>query len=260
MEFRNNANLSQGVRAIHDAGFAHFDLKPANIFITEDGHLKIGDFGMATPLPASNDIDREGDRGYLAPEILRGQYDKPADIFALGLIVLEVALNSTLPGSGDDWQLLRNGDISYLGVITAGEANAVARDADGIPIGHESSTSPLGEDALGLSFTAKPRSFSFGSMTHDPSNLFGVQKRRELRTPPEFMRSPEDPTSLDNLLEAMLRVDPAQRPNVQQLLEAASLCWVAARRTAGATVYEGNWGPEQPPVPQPSADTEMTDV
>ncbi|KAK1835978.1 mitosis inhibitor protein kinase [Podospora conica] len=250
----------EGLRAIHDAGFAHFDLKPANIFITHDGYLKIGDFGMATPLPASNDIDREGDRGYLAPEILRGQYDKPADIFALGLIILEAALNSTLPGSGDDWQLLRNGDISYLGVITGGEASAVARDADGIPIGHESSTSQLGEDALGLSLTGKPRSFSFGSMTHDPSNLFGVQKRRELRTPPEFMRSPEDPTSLDNLLQAMLRVDPAQRPNVHQLLEADSLTWVAARRTAGATVYEGNWGPEQPLIPQPSADTEMTDV
>ena len=248
------------MRAIHEAGFAHFDLKPANIFITHDGYLKIGDFGMATPLPANKDIDREGDRGYLAPEILRGQYDKPADIFALGLIILEVALNSTLPGSGDDWQLLRNGDISYLGVITAGEASAVPRDADGIPIGHESSTSQLGDDALGLSLVVKPRSFSFGSMTHDPSNLFGVQKRRELRSPPEFMRDHEDPTSLDNLLQAMLRVDPEQRPNAQQLLEAASISWIAARRTAGATVYEGNWGPEQPLTPPPQADTEMTDV
>merc|ERR1711939_91150 len=44
--------LSQGVKAIHDANFIHLDLKPANVFIDWEGVLKIGDFGMASAWPA----------------------------------------------------------------------------------------------------------------------------------------------------------------------------------------------------------------
>lgn len=116
--------LSDGIHFIHGKGVLHLDLKPANIFITEIGTLKIGDFGMATrwPLRDPEDIldgagivasdprsapksstltstsapaagvrrgrrsnmritDREGDREYLAPEILEGKYSKAADMF-----------------------------------------------------------------------------------------------------------------------------------------------------------------------------------
>ena len=42
----------QGVKAIHEANFIHLDLKPANIFVTFTGSLKIGDFGLASRWPA----------------------------------------------------------------------------------------------------------------------------------------------------------------------------------------------------------------
>ena len=90
--------LLQGLRFIHDAGVVHFDLKPANIFITSSGRFKIGDFGMASLWPrpgrtdttlgstgsgidSSFDFEREGDKVYLAAEVLRGQYGKETDIF-----------------------------------------------------------------------------------------------------------------------------------------------------------------------------------
>lgn len=107
------AELSAGLRFIHDASVIHLDLKPANIFVTGEGRLKIGDFGMASvwPRPAPNaegvlptpqqtkkaGFEREGDKLYLAPEVLQGRYGKAADVFSLGLTMLETAANIVVP-------------------------------------------------------------------------------------------------------------------------------------------------------------------
>lgn len=105
--------LSLGLLHIHDSGYIHLDLKPANIFISFEGTLKIGDFGMASVWPVPAGTEREGDREYIAPEVLSSQqYDKPADIFSLGLVILEVAANIVLPQNGLSWQKLRSGDLS----------------------------------------------------------------------------------------------------------------------------------------------------
>ena len=60
------------------------------MFVTKEGRFKIGDFGMASfwprPRPADEDgtasnFEREGDKLYLAPEVLQGRYSKAADVF-----------------------------------------------------------------------------------------------------------------------------------------------------------------------------------
>ncbi len=105
------AELAAGLRFIHDANVIHLDLKPANIFLTGEGRLKIGDFGMASvwPRPAPPGevqlipgakpagFEREGDKLYLAPEVLQGRYGKAADVFSLGMTMLETASNIVVP-------------------------------------------------------------------------------------------------------------------------------------------------------------------
>ncbi|KAF8514239.1 kinase-like protein [Hysterangium stoloniferum] len=114
------AELSNGLKFIHDSGVIHLDLKPANIFVTGDGRFKIGDFGMASLWPRQNDVggfEREGDREYMAPEILRGLYGPAADIFSLGMVMLETATNIVVPDMGDDWHKLREDDFSAVDFV-----------------------------------------------------------------------------------------------------------------------------------------------
>ncbi|KAI3618646.1 other wee protein kinase [Moniliophthora roreri] len=117
------ADLSNGLRFIHDSGVIHLDLKPANIFVTGEGRFKIGDFGMASlwprPRTASTTADggsfeREGDKLYLAPEVLQGMYGKAADVFSFGMTILETASNIVVPDQGEAWHSLRREDFSQV--------------------------------------------------------------------------------------------------------------------------------------------------
>ncbi|KAK0239039.1 hypothetical protein EDD85DRAFT_936207 [Armillaria nabsnona] len=116
------ADLSNGLMFIHSAGVIHLDLKPANIFVTSDGRFKIGDFGMASlwPRPPQETyfgptaFEREGDKLYLAPEVLQGKYGKAADIFSFGMTMLETAANIVVPDQGEPWHRLRREDFSQV--------------------------------------------------------------------------------------------------------------------------------------------------
>ncbi|KAA1471705.1 hypothetical protein DENSPDRAFT_880701 [Dentipellis sp. KUC8613] len=141
------ADLSSGMRFIHDAGVIHLDLKPANIFVTGEGRFKIGDFGMAsrwprpslvpasvagagdheTQLLRSTGFEREGDKVYLAPEILQGRYGKAADMFSFGMTMLETATNIIVPDQGEPWHRLRHDDFSQVDLGESPELFALIR-------------------------------------------------------------------------------------------------------------------------------------
>ena len=54
---------------------------------------------------------QEGDSKYLAPEVLQGNFGKPADMFSLGITAFELACDVELPSRGEGWHLLRSGKL-----------------------------------------------------------------------------------------------------------------------------------------------------
>jgi mitosis inhibitor protein kinase SWE1 len=235
---------------IHNSGYIHLDLKPANIFITFEGALKIGDFGMATSWPAQPGIEGEGDRTYIGPEILEGKYDKPADVFALGLIMLELAANMILPENGVSWQKLRSADFSDVeDLVRSVNSSSQTLASETFTIRTEDSMD-LCEDAAGLEFDSLPmincKRFwggSTSSLSHNPANLFGSSPTRNLQRPPPFMTNPNHEHSLENVVSRMIDPNPQARPTIDQVLEVESVRWVKGRSRAGATIDEGPWGP-----------------
>ncbi|MDP9147708.1 MAG: serine/threonine protein kinase, partial [Acidobacteriota bacterium] len=86
------ADLSAALARAHRAKIIHGDIKPANIMITRDGQVKLGDFGIArfaTQVSASGNL--MGTPAYLSPEQILGHtQDTRSDLFSLGIILYQM--------------------------------------------------------------------------------------------------------------------------------------------------------------------------
>ncbi|MFQ5632057.1 MAG: protein kinase, partial [bacterium] len=91
--------IANGLEKAHQKEIVHRDLKPANIIITNDGLVKILDFGLAK-LQGQTRLTKEGTTlgttHYMSPEQVRGEMvDRKTDIWALGAIVYEMITGQT---------------------------------------------------------------------------------------------------------------------------------------------------------------------
>lgn len=242
-----------GLNFLHENGILHLDLKPANVFINFEGSLKIGDFGMAhakgnsqhgpVDSPAHGkrrilrsaglennnrkhqaslsvpEVDKEGDREYIAPEILLScDYNYPADIFSLGLIIVEIAANIYLPDNGLSWQKLRSGDLSDAGKLSFRDLAI-----------HQGN---LASESLTSTSTCV-------SNQRELSNLTDMSLFNNL-APITFLR---DGQTLDTLVHWMIEPIPKNRPTANELSNLFELQYIELKRNSGSIVYEGDYGP-----------------
>jgi serine/threonine protein kinase len=125
LEFRMLLNLAtqmaDGLAKAHANGIVHLDLKPENIMVTDEGLVKILDFGMAVAIPRELETARVGSPGslrgtlaYMSPEQVRSRsVDFRSDQFSFGAVLLEMATG--FPA------FRRSTAIETLGAVTKGE-------------------------------------------------------------------------------------------------------------------------------------------
>jgi serine/threonine-protein kinase len=108
--------LANAIAYLHSKGITHRDLKPENILVSDDGVLKIVDFGTAYMVGARrmtwrNLTDGVGTPDYMSPEQIQGERGDPrSDIYSWGVISYEL-LTGRVPFEGDNWLAVMGGHL-----------------------------------------------------------------------------------------------------------------------------------------------------
>lgn len=85
-------DMCKALELCHKKNIIHRDIKPQNIFVSDSGDYKLGDFGIARTMEqTTGGMSKKGTYKYMAPEVFRGEhYDSTADIYSLGIVLFSL--------------------------------------------------------------------------------------------------------------------------------------------------------------------------
>ncbi|RLL49145.1 serine/threonine-protein kinase, partial [Mariprofundus sp. EBB-1] len=103
-------DILEGLKYLHSFDVVHRDLKPDNVLLAADGHVKIADFGVSRAISKSRKASsRAGTIKYMAPEMFEADeehgYDHRVDLYAAGCLYFEM-LVGTPPFTGTDTKVM----------------------------------------------------------------------------------------------------------------------------------------------------------
>jgi serine/threonine protein kinase, bacterial len=204
-----------GLAVAHHSGLVHRDVKPENVLISDDGDVKIADFGLVRALAEAkitSDSVILGTAAYLSPEQVRsGDASPRSDVYACGILMYEL-LTGVTPFGGDSplavaYQRMDN-DVPPPSTVIRGVptqfdaliAHATARN----PAGRFADAQEMGEqldavaDQLGLPDFRVPAPRN--SAQHTSAALYLSQHQpksstRQMTRGPEDWQSPESPVA-----------------------------------------------------------------
>ena len=92
-------DICKALEACQRYNIIHRDIKADNIFISEDGEFKLGDFGIARVIERKDQtLSKKGTSAYMAPEVYKGQtYTSAVDIYSLGMVMYRLMNNNRGP-------------------------------------------------------------------------------------------------------------------------------------------------------------------
>ncbi|XP_065891841.1 citron Rho-interacting kinase-like isoform X2 [Dysidea avara] len=114
------AEIASGLHDLHQLGFVHRDVKPENVLIAQNGHVRLVDFGVAARVKNGKVVSSQlpvGTPSYLAPEVLRSLestdgYGVECDWWSLGIVAYELMVGVT-PFEGDNQKETYDNIMNY---------------------------------------------------------------------------------------------------------------------------------------------------
>ena len=124
-----------GLHYAHERGLVHRDVKPGNILISDDGQVKVADFGIARAVNAETVTQTAavfGTAAYVAPEQAQGApVDRRTDVYALGCVLYEM-LTGRQPFTGDSAVALAYKHVSEAPVTPSAYDDAISPQLDAV--------------------------------------------------------------------------------------------------------------------------------